>query len=125
MSLRIMKKSIQNTHEYIAQFDSKTQDLLNAMLATIREAAPDAVESISYGMPAFKYKNKPLAYVSANKNHIGFYATPSAHSEFAQELAAYKVGKGSVQFPYNKPLPLRLVTRIINHNMNQINTLYG
>ena len=79
---------------------------------TIRKAAPEAEESITYGMPAFKMNGRPLVYFAAFKSHIGFYATPTGHSEFADELSKYKHGKGSVQFPLDKTIPLNLIKRI-------------
>jgi len=64
-------------------------------------------------MPTYKLNGKPLVYFAGYKNHIGFYATPTGHSEFAEELATYKQGKGSVQFPLNNPMPLDLISRIV------------
>ncbi|MFV0269258.1 MAG: iron chaperone, partial [Draconibacterium sp.] len=72
-----------------------------------------AVESIAYGMPAYKLNKKPLVYFAAYARHIGFYATPSGHQEFASELSVYKQGKGSVQFPIDEPLPTDLIRRIV------------
>ena len=79
----------------------------------ILEKAPEAQESISYGMPAYKTNGKPLIYFAAFKNHIGLYATPSGHTHFADALSQYKQGKGSVQFPNEQPLPLDLIAEII------------
>jgi len=92
------------------------------MRSTIRNAAPEAEESISYGMPAYKTYGKPLVYFAAFKNHIGFYATPSGHSTFAEELSKYKQGKGSVQFPVNQMLPLELVDRITRFRVKENKT---
>ena len=100
-------------NEYIAGFPEDTQGILNQVRATIRRAAPDAVESIGYGMPAYKLNGRPLVYFAGFKNHIGFYATPTGHSEFAKELSKYKQGKGSVQFPIDQPMPLELITQIV------------
>ncbi|MBN2637111.1 MAG: DUF1801 domain-containing protein [Prolixibacteraceae bacterium] len=86
---------------------------------TIREVAPEAKKSINYGMPAYKLNKKPLVYFAAFKNHIGFYASPSGHSEFSKELSKYKQGKGSVQFLVNKPLPLDLVKRITDFRVRE------
>lgn len=99
--------------QYIAGFPAQVQQLLKEMRKLILKTAPDAAECISYGMPAYKLNGKPLVYFAGYKNHIGFYATPSGHSEFAKELAAYKQGKGSVQFPVSNPLPVNLIRRII------------
>lgn len=98
---------------YIASFPAATQTLLTQMRETIIAAAPQADECISYGMPAYKLHNKPLVYFAGYAKHIGFYAAPTGHEAFKAELARYKQGKGSVQFPLNQPLPLDLVKRIV------------
>jgi uncharacterized protein YdhG (YjbR/CyaY superfamily) len=107
-----MKKSIKDIDRYINSFPEDVQGILRRILLIIRKAAPDARESISYGMPAFKTYGRPLVYFAAYENHIGFYATPTGHKEFAEELSKYKQGKGSVQFPLNHPIPFDLIERI-------------
>ena len=82
-------------------------------MCVILTEAPNAIESISYGMPAYKLNGKPLVYFAGYKHHIGFYATPSGHSEFAKELANYKEGKGSVQFPIKEKFPYDLIKRMV------------
>lgn len=101
------------TDEYIAGFPDDIQLILNQVRAIIKEAAPEAEESIAYGMPAYKLKGKPLVYFAGFKNHIGFYATPSGHTEFARELSKYKQGKGSVQFPLDQAMPYELIAQIV------------
>jgi uncharacterized protein YdhG (YjbR/CyaY superfamily) len=96
---------------YIADFPQEVQDKLESMRRTIREAAPEAKEIISYQMPTF-YLNGNLVHFAAFKHHIGFYPAPSGIEAFQEELAAFKGAKGSVQFPFNDPLPLELVRRI-------------
>ena len=86
------------------------------MRATIREAAPGATELINYQMPAFEF-GRVVVFFAGYKNHIGFYPTPSGIHPFEEELAVYKQGKGSVQFPIDKPLPLDLVARIVRFRM--------
>ena len=98
--------------EYITGFPKDVQVILEQVRATIRKAAPQAEETIAYGMPAYRLTG-PLVYFAAFKNHIGFYATPTGHEAFAKELSKNKQGKGSVQFPLNQPLPLDLITRIV------------
>lgn len=98
--------------EYIADFPPQTKAYLNQIRETIQLAAPEAEESISYAMPAFKLKGKPLVYFAGYKGHIGFYATPNGHKAFEKDLSVYKQGKGSVQFPLDKPMPLDLIARI-------------
>lgn len=104
---------------YIGSFPQSIQILLEQVRATIKENAPDAAESIAYQMPAYKTNGKPLVYFAAFKNHIGFYATPTGHSEFAKELSNYKQGKGSVQFPFDKPIPFDLIGRIVKFRVKE------
>jgi uncharacterized protein YdhG (YjbR/CyaY superfamily) len=107
-----VKTTFKNIDEYIAIQTPEVQVLLEQMRQTIKKAAPQAEEVISYNMPAFK-DHGILVYFAAYKNHIGFYATPNGHSEFKEDLSAYKQGKGSVQFPLNQPLPLDLISKIV------------
>jgi uncharacterized protein YdhG (YjbR/CyaY superfamily) len=105
--------------DYIKSFPENVQVRLKQVRATIRENAPEAEESFAYQMPAYKTNGKPLVYFAGFKNHIGFYATPTGHSQFAKDLSKYKQGKGSVQFPLNKPLPLDLITRIVKFRVEE------
>ncbi|MFO7670345.1 MAG: DUF1801 domain-containing protein [Bacteroidales bacterium] len=118
-----MKNDFKSVDEYLLTFPREIQPILVRIRSIIREKAPEAVESISYGMPAYKTYGKPLVYFAGFKNHIGFYATPSGHSEFKNELAKYKQGKGSVQFPLKKPVPFDLIGRIVEFRVyeNRIN----
>jgi len=102
-----------NVEEYLQQFEGVCRDRLSQVRQIILKEAPDAVESISYGMPAYKTFGKPLVYFAGYAKHVGLYATPSGHEAFAKELAHYKQGKGSVQFPHNQPLPEDLIRRIV------------
>jgi uncharacterized protein YdhG (YjbR/CyaY superfamily) len=97
--------------EYIATFPPNIQAILQQIRATIHKAAPDAEETISYQMPAFK-QNGVLVYFAAFKNHIGFFPTAQGIEAFKDKLAAYKTSKGTVRFPYDKPLPLDLIAEI-------------
>ena len=110
-----MKKAV-TVDEYIASFPAQTQKILNAVRATVKAAAPQAEESISYGMPGYKF-NGPVAYFGGYEKHIGFYATPNAHEKFKQDLSKYKQGKGSVQFPIDEPVPLGLITKMVKFRM--------
>lgn len=98
---------------YINNFPTETQNILLKIRNLIKEIAPEATESISYGMPAYKNNNKPLVYFAAYDNHIGFYATPTGHKAFENELSKYKQGKGSVQFPINQEIPYDLIKKIV------------
>lgn len=98
---------------YIAEFSGLTRKRLEEIRAFILDEIPMVEETISYKMPAYKYKGKILVYFAGYAKHIGFYATPTGHSEFKDELAVYKQGKGSVQFPLDQPLPESLIRRIV------------
>ena len=106
-------------NEYIKEFPKDIQDLLEQIRTTIIESAPEAEESIAYRMPAYKLYGRPLVYFSGFRNHIGFYATPTGHSAFAKELSKYKQGKGSVQFPLDKALPLQLIIKIVKFRVQE------
>jgi uncharacterized protein YdhG (YjbR/CyaY superfamily) len=106
-------KAFTNIDDYTAEFPEDVRNRMEQIRLMIRQQAPESVECISYGMPAFKLNGKPLVYYAGYKHHIGFYATPTGHAEFAEELSKYKQGKGSVQFPLNEPLPLDLIQRIV------------
>ena len=104
--------------EYIATFPKATQNILQEVRATIRAAAPDAEEKISYQMPTFFLKGN-LVHFAAYANHIGFYPTPSGIEAFKDELSIYEGAKGSVQFPIDQPLPLKLITKIVKFRVTE------
>lgn len=112
------RKIPKNFDDYVDRFPKETQQLLRKMRLTIRKAAPKAKESISYGMPTFT-EGRNRVYFAGYKNHIGFYPIPSGIEAFKRELSPYKQGRGSVQFPIDKPLPLALVSRIVKFRMKQ------
>lgn len=105
---------------YINEFPVEIVDRLNALRALVLTAVPDAVESMSYAMPAYKYKGKPLIYFAGYKQHIGVYATPEGQAQFKATLAQYKQGKGSVQFPNDQELPLALIQQMVLFNVSRI-----
>ena len=107
------------TDDYIKTFPRDIQIILEKIREIIQKAAPEAEESISYQMPAFKLKGKPLVYFAAWKNHIGFYATPSGNKAFKKELSVYKGAKGSVQFQTDKPIPYDLIKKIVVFRMKK------
>ncbi|MEN6551606.1 MAG: DUF1801 domain-containing protein [Methanobacterium sp.] len=106
------RRQFETIDEYIATFPENVQDILQEIRKVIRESAPEAEEAISYGMPTFKL-NGNLVHFAAYEKHIGFYPAPSGIEAFKEELSPYKGGKGSVQFPIDKPLPLDLVEKIV------------
>lgn len=110
-----------DVESYIRQFPGNIQEILRTIRKLITDNAPDAEELFAYGMPAYKLNKKPLVYFAAFKKHIGFYATPSGHSAFQDELSNYKQGKGSVQFPLDKPIPYKLIERIVKFRVTENN----
>lgn len=102
-----------NIDEYIAGFPAETRNVLEQVRNTIKTAAPDAEEAISYGIPTFKLQNVNLVHFAGFQHHIGFYPAPTGMESFQAELSQYKTGKGSVQFPLDQPIPFDLITRIV------------
>jgi uncharacterized protein YdhG (YjbR/CyaY superfamily) len=98
--------------EYIATFPEDIQKKLQNIRATIKAAAPEAQEKISYQLPTYFLKGN-LVHFAAFKNHIGFFPVPSGMEAFKDELSVYETSKGGVRFPLNQPLPLELITRIV------------
>ena len=107
-----------NIDGYIADYPPEIQKKLIELRATIRNAAPEAEEKISYGMPAFSFKGV-LIYFAVHTKHIGIYPYPSAIEAFKKEASKYKTAKGSIQFPLDKPLPLELISRIVTFRLNE------
>jgi len=105
--------------EYIAEFPPETQAALQEMRAIIREAAPGAVESMSYAIPTFDLNGKHLVHFAGYKGHVGFYPAPSGIEAFRESLAPYKMAKGSVQFPLAQPLPAELIRRIVAFRVDE------
>jgi uncharacterized protein YdhG (YjbR/CyaY superfamily) len=118
------KKTPKNIDGYIGRYPKEVQSLLRKMRLTIKKAAPRAKETISYRMPAFTL-NGILVWFAAHQNHIGFYPRVSAIEAFKKELSAYKGAKGSVQFPFDRPLPLALVGRIVKFRVKQNSSKKG
>jgi uncharacterized protein YdhG (YjbR/CyaY superfamily) len=108
------KSGFYSIDEYIATFPKDIQKILQEVRAAIKAAAPEAEEKISYQMPTFTLNGSNLVHFAAFKKHIGFYPTPSGIEAFQKELSVYKGAKGSVQFPIDEPMPLKLISRIVN-----------
>ncbi len=116
--MRTKQTAPQNIDEYITGFPSDVQKILEKIRRTIRKAAPDAEEAISYQIPAFKLKGN-LIFFAAYKRHIGLYPAPRGSEEFKEELAGYEGGKGTVQFPLDKPIPYDLISRITKFRVKE------
>jgi uncharacterized protein YdhG (YjbR/CyaY superfamily) len=105
---------------YIATFPTSTQLILKEIDGTIMKAAPNAQRVISYGIPTYKINGKSIIHFAGYKNHIGLYATPEGHEQFAEQLSRYKQGKGSVQLPITEPMPLKLIEEIVNFRLKTL-----
>lgn len=116
--MEINSHKAKDTDEYIARFPAEVRVILDELRATIKKAAPEARESISYQMPAYAL-NGPLVYFAAYKNHIGFYPTGSGIENFKNELSAYSGSKGTVRFPLDQPLPFDLITKMVKFRVKE------
>jgi uncharacterized protein YdhG (YjbR/CyaY superfamily) len=99
--------------EYIAGFPDHVQEILQKIRAAIREAAPDAEETISYKIPTFNLNGRYLIYFAAYKKHIGMYPVPTGNAAFRVEIAPFQAGKGTLQFPLDRPIPYGLITKVV------------
>jgi uncharacterized protein YdhG (YjbR/CyaY superfamily) len=113
-----IEKQFKTIDEYINTFPEAVRNILNELRQTIKEAAPEAEETINYQIPTFTLHGN-LVHFAAFKNHIGFYPTPTGMEAFKRELSSYKGAKGSVQFPINQPLPLPLIRRIVEYRVKE------
>lgn len=112
-----MKNKSNSIDEYIDTFPEDVQTVLKQVRKTIKAAAPQAGEKISYGIPTFTLNGKYLIYFAGWKHHISIYPIPTADDSFNQEIAPYVAGKGTLKFPVDKPIPLKLITKIVKLNV--------
>lgn len=105
---------------YIATFPAEVQKMLQSMRKVIRDAAPQAEEAISYGIPTFKVNGKNLVHFGGFRKHIGFYPTAEGMEVFAKEFARYPHAKGSVQFPFTEGLPFDLIKKVVAHRLKKV-----
>lgn len=116
----MIKTKPRDIDEYIERFPGDTRKSLEELRAIIKKTVPLAEETISYGMPAFNLNGHYLVYFAAYKNHIGLYPVPGGNKEFEKDFAAYVTsGKGTIQFPLDKPVPLELVTKIVKFRVKE------
>src|ERR1700689_5759166 len=106
-----MKKQVKSIDEYISAFPKDVQSILEKIRGTIRKAAPEAVEAISYQIPTFRLNSKSLIHFAAFKNHIALF--PPAPAAFKKEVSQYAGPQGNLKFTPHKPIPLALAKRIV------------
>jgi len=116
-----MKESLaKNIDEFILSQTPELVEKLSELRFVIKEVCPEAEESISYMMPAFKFKGKPLCYFGVFKTHIGFFPTPGPIAFYENDLKGYKCSKGTVQIPFKIELPIELIKKLVAHRMKTI-----
>ena len=111
------KVNFRSIDEYIATFPTAIQQILEELRATIKAAAPDTEEEISYNIPTFTLNGKYLVYFAGWKNHISMYPIPSGTEAFNKKVSQYVQGKGTLKFPIDKSLPLKLITEIVKYRV--------
>ena len=111
-------KTFSTINEYISEFPEEIRFKLEQIREIIQQAAPEAKEAIRYGMPTFVL-NGNLVHFAAYKNHIGFYPAPSGIDAYLDELAVYRTGKGTIQFPIDQPIPFNLIKKVVEFRVNE------
>lgn len=119
------KTKFTSVDDYLLQFDEEKRAALGQIRRRILEAFPELEEAISYQIPTMRWKGKNVVHFAAFTNHIGFYPAPTAAAAFLDELSGYKQGKGSVQFPLDKPIPYDLITRITRYRMEEMENKFS
>jgi uncharacterized protein YdhG (YjbR/CyaY superfamily) len=111
----------QEVDAYLAQLDEPERSTLEQLRKTIREVVPEADEGLSYGMPAFKVRGKAVAGFAAFKNHLSYLPfSGSVLAELGEDVAGYETSKGSLKFPVDKPLPKRLVKKLVTARLREV-----
>jgi|SRR5579859_272643 len=108
------KKRFATIDEYIRIFPQDIQAILEKVRQSIRKAAPDVVETISYGMPTFDLNGKHLVFFAGWKHHISLYPIPAGDEAFQEKIAPYKRVRSTLRFPLSKPVPYDLVEQIVS-----------
>ena len=118
--MRGKRTAAENVDEYIAGFPEDVQKVLKKIRSTIKTTAPNAAESISYQIPAYKLDGEVLIYFAGFAKHVSIYPAPREAKEFKKELATYKGGKGTVQFPLGEKIDYDLIARIVKFKIEKI-----
>ncbi|MDD4516153.1 DUF1801 domain-containing protein [Massilibacteroides sp.] len=113
------KPKTETIDQYISEFSEDIQAIMQHVRQTILDAAPEAKETISWGMPTFKVK-KILVQFAGHKQHLGFYPWPETIEAFKDKLTSHKTSKGGIQFPYNRPIPLELISEMVRFRLKTL-----
>jgi uncharacterized protein YdhG (YjbR/CyaY superfamily) len=111
--MKSKKVNFGSIDDYVATFPEDVQKIMKQLRRTIKAAAPQAEEKISYNMPTFTLNGTYLVYFAGWKNHIAFYGAPRGNAEFKEDLSVYETGQGTLKFPLDKPMPLKLISKIV------------
>ena len=117
--MKSKKVGFSSIDEYIASFPEDVQKIMRQLRKTIKAAAPQAEEKISYQMPTFTLNGAYLVYFAGWKTHIAFYGAPRGNAEFKEDLSAYETGQGTLKFPLHKPMPFDLITKIVKFRVTE------
>jgi uncharacterized protein YdhG (YjbR/CyaY superfamily) len=117
MAMTMKSAPASDVNEYINAFPREIQKIMKQLRSVILEEVPDAEQSISYGIPQFSRNGSYVVYFGGFKSHLSLFPAPRGNEKFAKALEAYKGGKGTAQFPYDKPLPITLIRRIVKFQL--------
>lgn len=117
--MQIRKETPKDVDAYIADFPPETQAVLQQVRGVIRAALPEAEEAISYGIPTFKMNGRYVIYFAGYKRHVSVYPAPIDVEAFKEVLAPYASGQGTAKFPLDKPIPVDLITRMAQYNLQE------
>jgi uncharacterized protein YdhG (YjbR/CyaY superfamily) len=118
--MKSKKAGFNSIDEYIASFPEDVQKIMEQLRRTIKAAAPEAGEKISYNMPTFTLNGTYLVYFAGWKKHIAFYAAPRGNTGLKEDLSSFETGQGTLQFPYDKPLPYGLIAKIVEFRVAEV-----
>lgn len=115
-----MKRNIKEVDLYISSFATLAQLRLQSIRKMVLNINSEIEEYFSYKLPSYKFRKKPFVYFGAFKNHIGLYAISTNSVALQTKMSKYKCGAGSIQFPHNKTLPLKLIAEILQERLEQV-----
>jgi uncharacterized protein YdhG (YjbR/CyaY superfamily) len=115
-----MDNKAKTIDEYLGKLEPERQEVLERIRTLVKQRVPSAEETMSYGMPTLKYKDRPLVYFTSSKNHMSFYPSSWAIEEFKDALKDYKTTEHAIQFTLEKPLPEALIKDLVLFHMREI-----
>jgi uncharacterized protein YdhG (YjbR/CyaY superfamily) len=110
-----MAEKFKSVDDYIQSFPDEVRPVLEEVRQTIRKVLPDSEEVISYNIPTFKVDGRYLVYFAGWQKHVSVYPVPGGDEELEKELGSYRTGPGTLRFPLDKPMPLDLIERVVEH----------